>query len=91
MTDSKIDKDDAKKGAVKKPVKSKYDYSNGPPPLNINMTWCKACGICIAFCPTQVFEPDRNGKPVIARPEACTQCTVCWTHCPDFAITSNYK
>lgn len=81
----------AAKPATKKKGKSKYDYSNGPPPLEINLTWCKACNICIALCPTQVFEPDSDGKPVQARVEDCTQCTICWTHCPDFAITSNYK
>lgn len=77
--------------AGKKPVKNKYDYTNGPAPLNINLSWCKACNICIAFCPTQVFEPDRDGKPVIARAADCIQCAICWEHCPDFAITSNYK
>lgn len=70
---------------------SKYDYSTGPMPLTINMVWCKACNLCIAICPTQVFEPDRDGKPIQARPENCTQCTLCWVHCPDFAIISNYK
>jgi Pyruvate/2-oxoacid:ferredoxin oxidoreductase delta subunit len=28
---------------------------------------------------------------VQVRQENCTQCTICWVHCPDFAITSNYK
>ena len=60
-------------------------------PLSINMTWCKACNLCIAMCPKQVFEPNRDGKPIQARPESCTQCTICWVHCPDFAITSNVK
>lgn len=87
MTDSnKIDE-----SASKPKVKSKYDYSVGPPPLKINLSWCKACNLCIALCPQQVLEPDRDGKPVQARPENCTQCTICWVHCPDFAITSNYK
>lgn len=72
-------------------AQSKYDYSKGPPPLNINLAWCKACNICIVLCPKQVLEPDRDGKPVLARPDNCTQCTICWVHCPDFAITSNYK
>ncbi len=71
--------------------KSKIDYSKGPAPLNINLQWCKACNICIALCPTQVFEPNRDGKPVIARANDCIQCAICWQHCPDFAITSNYK
>ncbi|UCC45861.1 MAG: 2-ketoglutarate ferredoxin oxidoreductase subunit delta [Candidatus Zixiibacteriota bacterium] len=55
------------------------------------MAWCKACNICIALCPKQVFEPDRDGKPIQARAEDCNQCTICWVHCPDLAITSNYK
>ncbi|UCE23497.1 MAG: 4Fe-4S binding protein [Candidatus Zixiibacteriota bacterium] len=82
----KVDDSAAKPGA-----KSKYDYSKGPLPLKIDLSWCKACNLCIALCPQQVFEPDRDGKPVQARPENCTQCTICWVHCPDFAITSNYK
>ena len=39
--------------AGKKPVKNKFDYTNGPAPLNINLSCCKACKICIAFFPTQ--------------------------------------
>jgi 2-oxoglutarate ferredoxin oxidoreductase subunit delta len=60
-------------------------------PLTIFYHWCKGCNICIAFCPQKVFEPDRDGKPIIARPEACTQCAFCWMHCPDLAIISNEK
>ena len=87
MTESqKVDDSASKPKAM-----GKYDYSNGPLPLKIDLSWCKACNLCIALCPKQVFEPDRDGKPVQARPENCTQCTICWVHCPDFAITSNYK
>lgn len=71
--------------------KEKYVYDGKTPPLNIFLHWCKACNICIAFCPHKVLEPDRDGKPVIAHPEKCTQCAICWLHCPDFAITSTYK
>lgn len=88
MSASQTESGEAKKSPG---PKNKYDYSNGPAPLNINLTWCKACNICIALCPKQVFEPDINGKPTLARAENCTQCTICWVHCPDFAITSNYK
>jgi 2-oxoglutarate ferredoxin oxidoreductase subunit delta len=49
--------------------------------------WCKACGICIAFCPKNVFTPDQTGKPVISRADACSGCRFCELHCPDFAIT----
>ena len=60
-------------------------------PLTIFYHWCKGCNICIAFCPQKVFEPDRDGKPIIARPGDCTQCAFCWMHCPDLAIISNEK
>jgi 2-oxoglutarate ferredoxin oxidoreductase subunit delta len=49
--------------------------------------WCKACGICIAFCPEQVFEKNDIGRPVILNPDACTGCRFCEYHCPDFAIS----
>ncbi len=48
--------------------------------------WCKACGICIRFCPKQVFEKNGEGKPVVVRPDLCIGCRFCETHCPDFAI-----
>jgi 2-oxoglutarate ferredoxin oxidoreductase subunit delta len=65
------------------------DYSQEAAPVLINSAWCKGCDICSALCPRCVLEPDRNGKPIITRPRECTQCGMCWTHCPDFAITSN--
>jgi len=60
-------------------------------PLTIFYHWCKACNICIAFCPQKVFIPDRDGKPIVKYPEKCTQCAICWMHCPDLAIVSNEK
>jgi NAD-dependent dihydropyrimidine dehydrogenase PreA subunit len=38
-----------------------------------------------------VFTSDRDGKPVISYPDKCTQCAICWLHCPDMAIVSNEK
>jgi len=49
--------------------------------------WCKACGICIAFCPKQVFDRDEAGKARVKDPDACVGCWFCEIHCPDFAIT----
>jgi 2-oxoglutarate ferredoxin oxidoreductase subunit delta len=48
--------------------------------------WCKGCGICIAFCPQQVFETGKEGRPLVARPKDCTACRRCEIHCPDLAI-----
>jgi 2-oxoglutarate ferredoxin oxidoreductase subunit delta len=49
-------------------------------------TWCKGCGICVAFCPAKVLALDENGHPYVAAPEKCTACHWCDTHCPDFAL-----
>ncbi len=51
----------------------------------VNKAWCKGCGICVAFCPTNVLA-IRDGKVEVVNPEACTQCGLCELRCPDFAI-----
>lgn len=48
--------------------------------------WCKGCGLCIAFCPQEVFEADAEQHPVVKHPERCVGCQWCVIHCPDFAI-----
>lgn len=72
-----------------KPEKEKEKKSTSDNPLTIFYHWCKACNICIALCPHDVFIPDRDGKPIVEHPEKCTQCSICWMHCPDLAIVSN--
>lgn len=47
---------------------------------------CKRCGICIAFCPTKVFDVREDGLPIVARREDCIWCGLCEVRCPDFAI-----
>ncbi len=49
-------------------------------------TWCKGCGICVAFCPTGVLSLDENGHPYVEFAEKCSACHWCDTHCPDLAI-----
>lgn len=53
--------------------------------------WCKACGICMAFCPKQIILADKNGKPLVEEAERCIGCRFCELHCPDFAITVNER
>ncbi|HOQ98734.1 MAG TPA: 4Fe-4S binding protein [Anaerolineae bacterium] len=48
--------------------------------------WCKGCGLCIAFCPRDVFVAGADGHPIVVNPERCTACMWCAEHCPDFAI-----
>ena len=47
---------------------------------------CKGCGLCYAYCPKNVIEPDILGRAQIARPEDCIGCMKCVWICPDFAI-----
>ena len=49
--------------------------------------WCKGCGLCIAYCPRNVFVASSDGHPLVVYPERCTACLWCVEHCPDFAIT----
>ncbi|MBE0411540.1 MAG: 4Fe-4S binding protein [Anaerolineales bacterium] len=48
--------------------------------------WCKGCGLCAAFCPSDVLAFDDSGHPYVQHPDRCTACHWCDTHCPDFAI-----
>lgn len=52
----------------------------------INRDWCKGCGICVKFCPTEVLELDRQEKSIVVRPEDCICCRMCELRCPDLAI-----
>jgi 2-oxoglutarate ferredoxin oxidoreductase subunit delta len=54
--------------------------------INIFRDWCKACGICAAFCPRQCLSLDADGFPVVDAAKKCTGCRWCELHCPDFAI-----
>lgn len=53
---------------------------------HIEREWCKGCGICVAFCPTNVLELDRQEKAVAVRKEDCIACRMCELRCPDLAV-----
>ena len=57
-------------------------------PVKLFNSWCKGCGICVAFCPTKALGLSPiTGKCIDVFPEACTKCGLCELRCPDFAIT----
>lgn len=62
-----------------------------PPNIDIYKAWCKACGICAAFCPTGTLARDETGAPYVKYPEKCIRCGQCELRCPDFAITVHEK
>jgi 2-oxoglutarate ferredoxin oxidoreductase subunit delta len=58
----------------------------GQLPVEINLKWCKACGICYALCPKKVLAGDEWGKAYVAHPEDCIKCQTCEIMCPDLAV-----
>ena len=60
--------------------------------LWIDEDLCKACGICVDFCPKEVFKTSelisRRGYyiPAVVREGDCTGCRLCELLCPELAI-----
>lgn len=61
-------------------------------PVWVDIRRCKACDICVSYCPAGVLgmriEPTAVlGKIIeVVHPDACIGCRDCELHCPDFAI-----
>lgn len=47
---------------------------------------CTGCDICVAVCPTRVFDAVPGGIPVIARQSDCQTCFLCEVWCPADAL-----
>ncbi|NJC74105.1 ferredoxin family protein [Planosporangium thailandense] len=48
---------------------------------------CIGCDVCVAVCPTNVFDPaPGGGPPVIARQTDCQTCFMCEAYCPVDAL-----
>ena len=62
------------------------------PEVQIDIARCKGCGLCVDFCPVEVFDLiSLNGKdgPKIAqatRAQNCWSCDTCVGQCPTGAI-----
>lgn len=52
--------------------------------VEINVAWCKGCGICVAFCPKKALSLVDEKAQV--DPELCIACGMCELYCPDLAI-----
>jgi len=55
------------------------------------------CGICLAVCPKELFEPSEEMNergflpPRVMDEEPCTVCLNCMISCPDMAIVVTKK
>jgi len=61
-------------------------YLNEKTIITVKEDWCKACGICIYYCPKKVLVANEKGHPVAKNIDDCIQCMLCELRCPDFAI-----
>lgn len=61
--------------------------------MTVNPKYCKGCGLCIDICPKKIirFSVNINEKGYnyaeCFDQEACIACKMCYTICPDVAIT----
>jgi len=55
----------------------------------VNKKWCKRCGMCLEFCPKEVFEMDPEGYPYPKNIKHCVRCGLCVIQCPDYAIVDD--
>ena len=56
-----------------------------PTAIEIKVSWCKGCGLCVDYCNLGVLEMN-SGLPAVVKLEKCTRCMQCEVICPDFAI-----
>jgi len=61
--------------------------------VTIDSNYCKGCGLCISVCPTKIlqFSEKINSKGYhyveCTDQKKCIACKMCYTMCPDVAIT----
>jgi 2-oxoglutarate ferredoxin oxidoreductase subunit delta len=57
-----------------------------PPRIQIRVSWCKGCGLCVDYCNRGVLEME-DTLPRVVDAAKCSRCLLCEAICPDFAIT----
>ena len=65
--------------------KAKTSKPKAPPRIDIKVSWCKGCGLCVEYCNRGVLEMNGT-KPRVVQAERCSRCLQCEAICPDFAI-----
>lgn len=62
--------------------------------VELNTDRCKACGLCVNFCPQGVLAMNEAATNILgyhpvmdAEREKCTGCAICALMCPDLVIT----
>ena len=61
-------------------------------PVWVDEKRCKACNICVSYCPAGVLAMRDEIHAVLGQmievvnPNSCIGCGECELHCPDFAI-----
>lgn len=69
------------------PIEEKkvYDYTKGC--VEINISECIYCGMCMRNCPTGALQVDRNESKWSINRLACIQCRYCVQTCPKHCLS----
>lgn len=55
-----------------------------------NEARCTHCGACVAICPAEAFELDKNTRLIHFRDDKCLVCGICLTACPPRAMELHF-
>jgi 2-oxoglutarate ferredoxin oxidoreductase subunit delta len=59
--------------------------AKAPPRIEVKVSWCKGCGLCVEYCNRDVLVME-GVVPRVVNAEKCSRCLQCEAICPDFAI-----